>query len=423
MHKADELRHAKRHAMLCLAIAGAFFMGALLAPRNGWSDAVKAMAEAALVGALADWFAVAALFRRIPIPFIAAHTAIIPRNKNRIADSLAAFVQEKFLDPTSVAGLIAKHDPAQKLADWLNAPGHAGQLGGHVLRLLRGMLDVVDDARIQSVMRDAAHAMLDRVDFSKSAGVMLDGLTRNGRHQELLDQGIAQLMLWIGLPETRQFINDQIVGWLKEEHPIKEKMLPTEWLGKNGADLISTTVNALLDDIERNDRHSFRLQFDEFVLAFIERLKQDPVMAAKAEEVKRYLKTDATFNTYIKELWGSVRGWLRQDLERADSRLHQQVTAAGNWLGRAIDQDPGLRASLNLHMTQAARGMAPDFAAFLTRHISDTVKGWDTRDMSRQIELNIGKDLQYIRINGTIVGGCIGLALYLISSLPTLLRG
>jgi len=123
----------------------------------------------------------------------------------------------------------------------------------------------------------------------------------------------------------------------------------------------------------------------------------------------------------VLQLWGDMRNWLKEDLENEDSRVLAKVTESGQWLGNALAQDEKLRSSLNLQMETIAGKVAPDFAAFLTRHISDTVKGWDPRDMSRQIELNIGKDLQFIRINGTLVGAFIGLVLYLLSQLPVVL--
>ncbi len=422
MDKIAELRKAKRRAVAWLLVAALVFVVMLLAPRNFWTGAIKAMAEAAMVGALADWFAVAALFRRIPIPFISQHTEIIPRNKDRIADNLAAFVREKFLDVSSIVGLIRKHDPARQIADWLNAPANADLLGGHIAKLLRGILDFTDDVRIQAFIKDAIHAVIDKIDLSASAGSILDSLTKDGRHQDLLDQSIRQLTALLNRPDTRDFICRQIVQWIKREHPLKEKMLPTEWLGENGAQLISTTVNALLDDVINNDEHDLRKEFDGYAHRLIARLKHDPDTMRKAEEIKQYLKNDAALNAYINELWGAMRGWLKRDLDSADSVLHAKVAASGRWIGQAVARDENLRASLNLHMEDAAQRMAPDFAAFLTRHISDTVKGWDTREMSRQIELNIGKDLQYIRINGTFVGGCVGLVLYLLSLLPAVLR-
>ncbi|WP_413735693.1 DUF445 domain-containing protein [Sodalis sp. RH21] len=422
MTKQAELKKVKRLALLLLICAAGVFVATLFLPQGFWRDGVKAIAEAAMVGAMADWFAVVALFRRVPIPFIAAHTAIIPRNKNKIADNLAIFVQEKFLDTSSIAGLIRKHDPALTIANWLTAPDNADRLGGHILQLMRGFLDFTDDRRIQGFIRNALHAVIDKIDLSASVGTILDSLTKDGRHQDLLDAALRQLIKLLNKPGTRELISIQIIQWLKREHPLKEKMLPTEWLGEHSATAVANAVNSLLDEIGKDRGHELRRRFDRLADKLIDRLKHDPSTARRADEIKHYLKNDDVLNTYISELWGDLRRWLKEDLDRPDSVLHGKVAASGRWMGQTLAQDAGLRASLNQHLEQAASKMAPDFSAFLTQHISDTVKSWDARDMSRQIELNIGKDLQFIRINGTLVGGFIGLALYLLSQLPAIWR-
>ncbi|MBU6492142.1 MAG: DUF445 family protein [Burkholderiales bacterium] len=413
--KAQELSRSKRQALLLLLLAAAVFVGTALAPRGPWLDGVKAVAEAAMVGALADWFAVVALFRRVPLPVVARHTAIIPRNKDRIADNLAQFVRDKFLDAPSIVGLIRKHDPAQRIAQWLTAPANTELLGGYVATLTAGLLELTDDARIQRFIRDALHALLGKLDLSQSMGTLLDTLTQDGRHQKLLDAGIAQFVALLDKPETRAFIAARIVEWLKREHPKKERVLPTEWLGENGAAMVAKAVNSVLSDISANPRHVLRERFDAAAATLIDRLKTDPAFLAKGEQIKRYIQDDPALNRYIAELWGQLRRWLKDDITRGDSVLHARVAAAGQWLGKELATNAALREALNEHMETAARAMAPDFSAFLTRHISDTVKNWDAADMSRQIELHIGKDLQFIRINGTLVGGCIGLLLYLSS--------
>ncbi|EFN8112134.1 DUF445 domain-containing protein [Escherichia coli] len=331
MNKLIELRRAKMLALSLLLIAAATFVVTLFLPPNFWVSGVKAIAEAAMVGALADWFAVVALFRRVPIPIISRHTAIIPRNKDRIGENLGQFVQEKFLDTL-----------------------------------------------------------------------------------------IAQLIALLQRDKSRKFIAQQIVRWLESEHPLKAKILPTEWLGEHSAELVSDAVNSLLDDISRDRAHQIRHAFDRATFALIEKLKNDPEMAARADAVKSYLKEDEAFNRYLSELWGDLREWLKADINSEDSRVKERIARAGQWFGETLIADDALRASLNGHLEQAAHRVAPEFSAFLTRHISDTVKSWDARDMSRQIELNIGKDLQFIRVNGTLVGGCIGLILYLLSQLPAL---
>ncbi|TCL06054.1 DUF445 domain-containing protein [Sodalis ligni] len=420
MTKQTELKKIKGVALLLLTGAAMIFIVTLFIPPGFWRDGLKAVAEASMVGAMADWFAVVALFRRVPIPFIAAHTAIIPRNKNKIADNLGIFIQEKFLDTSSLVELIRRQDPARTIAGWLAEPDNAHRLGRQILQLMRGFLDFTDDRRIQAFIRSALDAVIDKIDLSASVGAILDSLTKDGRHQDLLDAGLRQLVKLLNKPSTRVLIADQIIQWLKREHPLKEKVLPTEWLGEHSAVAVANAVNSWLDEISRDRGHELRRRFDRLALRLIQRLKNDPATARRAEEIKHYLKNDAVLNTYISGLWDDMRGWLKEDLDRPDSVLHGKVTEAGLWLSQTLARDDGLRSSLNQHLEQAALRIAPDFSAFLTQHISDTVKSWDARDMSRQIELNIGKDLQFIRINGTLVGGVIGLILYLLSFSPVL---
>jgi uncharacterized membrane-anchored protein YjiN (DUF445 family) len=421
MDKQRELKRTKRLALSLLLLAALTFVVTLFLPPSFYVSGIKAIAEAAMVGALADWFAVVALFRRVPVPFIARHTAIIPRNKDRIGENLGRFVQEKFLDTDSLLNLIRRYDPSTLLAQWLNAPGNADRVGRHLLQVMRGFLDLTDDTRIQTFMRRAVHRAIDKVDLSQTSALVLESLTKNNRHQALLDAAIDQLLKLLHKPTTREFIANQLVRWLKREHPIKAKMLPTEWLGEHSAELVANAVDSLLDDVALDQGHELRLGFNRAVEKLIVKLQSDPEMAARADEIKGWLKEDASFNRYIGELWNDMRSWLKADFSSEDSRVQAKIGDAARWLGETLAADPALRDSMNQHLEQAARSVAPEFARFLTRHISDTVKSWDARDMSQQIELNIGKDLQFIRINGTLVGGTIGLILYLLSQLPAVL--
>jgi len=415
--KQQELKKSKQIAMLFLALASVVFIITLLLPGGFWPDLVKAVSEAAMVGALADWFAVHALFRRVPIPLLSRHTAIIPSNKDKIADNLALFVKDKFFDVESIAGLIRKHDPASLLSAWLSSPGNTEIFGRHLLREAARILDFIEDAPVQRFMTRALHVALAKIDLSQSAGAILDQLTKDGRHQALLDEALAQCAGLLANPDTQALIAGEIVVWLKQDHPMKEKVLPSEWIGRQGADIAVNAVSHLLAEISNDRQHALRARFDVFTGQLIEQLKTEPEFIAKGEQIKTYLLNDPTLYLYLKNLWGSLRTWLKDDLQRSDSLLHRNLVAAGHWLGKTLADDPAFRQSVNQHLEQAAKNMAPDFADFLTRHISDTVKNWNSQEMAQQIELNIGKDLQWIRINGTIVGGLIGLLLYLISQL------
>jgi uncharacterized membrane-anchored protein YjiN (DUF445 family) len=419
--KEAELRASKRLALMFFVGAAVLFVVTLFLPQSWWVGLLKAFAEAAMIGALADWFAVVALFKRVPIPFVSRHTEIIPKNKENIADNLAVFVRDKFLDTESVVGLIRRHDPAQKVADWLVRPDNAEVLGDYLVKLAAGVLDFIEDAPVQNFIRKAVHSLIRSVDLSQSAGVILESMTRNGRHQQLLDEGINQLATLLHNEETQAFIAQGIVDWLKEEYAVFEKVLPSEMIGRKGADIAVRLAAGILAKVNGDPDHELRRNFDRFTHDFVERLKNDPEFEQKGEEIKQYLLGDDTLNTYLKSLWDDLKAWLKADLHSEQSVLHQRVVATGSWIGRTLAEDARLRQSLNDHLESAARSAAPEFAEFLTRHIADTVKNWDSKEMSQQIELNIGKDLQYIRINGTVVGGLIGVVLYLVSHLPALL--
>lgn len=420
MTKEAELRRSKMLALAFFAGAALLFVLTLFLSQNWWTGLLRAFSEAAMVGALADWFAVVALFKRVPIPIVARHTEIIPKNKERIADNLGRFVHEKFLDTESIVRLIQRHDPVQKVADWLVKPANTELLGRHLVRVGVWLLDFIEDSAVQGFIRRAVHAMVNSVDLSKSAGTILESLTRDGRHQELLNEGITQLARLLDNADTQATISQGIVDWLKEDYAFIESMLPSELIGRKGAGLAVRLASGILNKVASDPSHPLRARFDSFTQEFIERLKADPSFAGKADEIKAYLLGDETLNGYLATLWGELKGWVKQDLQREDSSLRRRLVATGAWVGKVLAEDPQLRASLSENLESAARGVAPEFAGFLTRHIADTVKQWDDREMSEQIELNIGKDLQYIRINGTIVGGLIGVTLYLLSQAPAL---
>ncbi|CAH0134236.1 hypothetical protein SRABI118_00114 [Massilia sp. Bi118] len=420
LDKQAELRQSKRLALSFFAGAALLFVVSLFLPPTWWTGLLKAFAEAAMVGALADWFAVAALFRRIPIPVVSRHTEIIPANKHRIADNLAAFVHEKFLDTDSIVRLIQRHDPAQKVAGWLTQPENTRQLGRYLVKTAGWALDFIEDAAVQNFVRRAVHGMIQGIDLSRTAGTILESVTRDGRHQQLLDEGIHQLAKLLDNEETQAFIAQGIVEWLREEYAFMEKMLPSELIGRKGADLTVKLAAGILKRVSEDPQHPLRQRFDASTFDFIARLQLDPAFLEKGEDIKRYLIGDATLNGYLGSLWNDLKGWIKADLDKEDSTLRRRLEATGAWVGRMLAEDPALRASLNENLELAARGAAPEFAGFLTSHIADTVKNWDSREMSEQIELNIGKDLQYIRINGTVVGGLIGVVLYCLSTLPFL---
>jgi uncharacterized membrane-anchored protein YjiN (DUF445 family) len=412
MTKETELRKSKQLALSFFIGAASLFVISLFLPPVWPAELLKAFSEAAMVGALADWFAVVALFKPVPIPLVSRHTAIIPTNKDKIADNLARFVHEKFLDTESIVGLIRRHDPAAKVADWLVKPDNTERMGRYLVKVFAWMLDFAEDAAVQGFIGRAVRTMISSVDLSRAAGTVLESLTRDGRHQEILNEGIDQLAKLLANEETQAFIAQGIVDWLKEEYAFMERMLPSELIGRRGADITVRLAAGILARVSEDPEHPVRQRFDTFAADFVERLKNDPRTIARVEDIKRYVLEDEALNTYLKSLWDELKAWLKDDLQRPDSALGKRIVATGAWVGQVLAEDEQLRRSLHENLETAARNLAPEFATFLTTHIADTVKHWDSAQMSEQVELNIGKDLQFIRINGTIVGGMIGVLLY-----------
>ena len=418
---AVALQRTERRALSFLLVALAIFIATLFMPVNFFTGWIRAAAEAAMVGGLADWFAVEALFRRIPIPGLSRHTNILIRKKDALGDGLARFVREKFLDTPSVVRLIEQQNPAEALTRWLASYENTRQLSGVLVKVAGGVLDVMDERNVQAFIRRALDTMIDRLDLSQSAAAILDTLTRDGRHQALLDETLDYLVELLNEPQTREFISARIVEWLKSDHPKKEKVLPSEWIGNKGSDMISAAVTRLLAQMEADESHQLRQAFDRAVAGLIERLKHDADFQAKLDDFKAQLKGDTALNAYVGGLWNEWRSWVKQDLARDDSVIGMKITGAAAWIGQELARSESLRKALDAQLRDAAERMAPGFADFVTEHIRATVHGWNAEHLSRQIRLSVGQDLQYIRINGTVVGGLIGAVLYLIAQAPVLL--
>lgn len=412
MNKEIELNKRKSLALFYLALFSTIFVITFFVNNNIWVELIRAISEAAMVGALADWFAVVALFKRLPIPFVSSHTGIIAKNKDQIADSLAVFVEKKFLSADAMVQLLSEHKPAEKISEWLLNEKNTIKLGDHLIKISAGMMDFIEDVPVQRFIKSSVNTLLKDVDLSKATGSILETITRNKRHQALLDEGINQFANILSDEETQAFIAQGIVKWLKEEYSITEKVLPSEWIGKTGAQMAISAASSLLNDINNNPDHQLRKNFDNYTSKFIEKLKSSPEFSEKGEEIKQYLQNDETFNKFLNGLWASLKQWIKDDLHNPRSQLRKNIIASGLWIGKALAEDEDLRNSLNEHMKAAARKMAPDFTEYLTGHIRKTIKGWDSKEMCREIELYIGTDLQWIRINGTFVGGFIGFILF-----------
>ena len=276
---------------------------------------VAAFAEAAMVGALADWFAVVALFRYpmgIPLP----HTAIIPRNKGRIADNLGAFIAGHFLRTEVILEKIRAFDPAARLAEWLSLRESGERLGSYAAKALGYGLDAIEDRRVHRFIHESVVAQLERIDFARLAGQLLDVLTQGGRHQQLLDASIHQLRILLEDEAVQQRIAALIAREFEQWPKYLLDMVKVDKLiGAYSAKKLVSGVARLLAEIDQDDQHPLRRRFDRSVMEFIVKLKTDPGFRLKAEEIRDQVLGRPELAGYLRGLWAQFRTWLRQDLQ------------------------------------------------------------------------------------------------------------
>ncbi|AUT48445.1 DUF445 domain-containing protein [Achromobacter sp. AONIH1] len=410
-----QLRRMKIAALLLLAaMLGGFVASHAMGGQGVWAW-VRAFCEAATVGALADWFAVVALFRRplgLPIP----HTAIIPSNKDRIGDNLAVFVRDHFLDPDTLLEKLRVFDPAARLARWLERPRQARVLSEGARRVALQTLDLLDDRAVRGVIQEFVVSNLRRWDASATAGEVLSLLTRDGRHQELLDAALERLGGYLGTEEVRERASNLLVKFARKEWPriiaAVDVIASVDGIADNLADRLARALVQELREVLSQPDHPVRQDYEGWLQDYIGRLRSDPALAAQAEALKQRAIDHPKVQEYVRGLWDDIHAALRRDLSTPDSALAAHLESALLAMGRRLAEDAALREALNRHVLGAARRLTGRLRAGVTGHIARTVKNWDERHLVDELELSVGRDLQYIRFNGTLVGGLIGVGLH-----------
>jgi uncharacterized membrane-anchored protein YjiN (DUF445 family) len=416
----DTPRHQARALALMKRIAlGLLVAAALLYGVASWLEArhpawgyIAAFAEAAMVGAIADWFAVVALFRHplgLPIP----HTAIIPANKDRIGAKLAGFIVDNFLSTQQVLGKLRQFDPAARLAQWLSDPAHAATLGDHAVAAARHALAAFDDERVRAFLGRAAAAGLAQVDLSRLLGQALDALTADGRHQALLDDVLAQVALLVEGEEVQGRITEAIAREVRTLRYVGLDQVAARAATRKIVAAVARTIGELATE----PAHPLRRRFDVFMDDFVVRLKHDPDFRARGERIRAELQAHPALGEYLHGLWGELLGWLHGDLGQADSTVRARIVAMAGAMGARLRQDEPMRRWINEQITDAAPRAIERYREDIRRYIVERVGHWNAQEMTLELERNIGRDLQFIRINGTLVGGLVGLAIHAVTRL------
>ena len=364
---------------------------------------VRAFAEAAMVGGLADWFAVTALFRHplgLPIP----HTAIIPRNKDRIGTTLAAFLRDNFLVPGVVARRMRRVDVAGAAGRWLaNPPGGDGRLRRGAASLAAHWIEAFDPQRLGGMVKAGIGQRLRTLDVAPLLGQALTAAIAEDRHLPLLD-GIVRWGARL-LASNEDLIRAMV-------HDRAGAMMRWTGLDETLATKIIDGLNGLLSGIAEDPEHPLRAKAEEGLTALAHDLVHDPKMRERVNAVKGEIIDNSAMQRWLDGLWEQARGGMLRIARDPDAMLAGPVGDAIRQLGETLQRDPKLRATINRFVRRAVVGMAADYGDGIVRLVSETIQGWDANTITRRLENAVGRDLQYIRVNGTLVGGLVGLAIH-----------
>jgi uncharacterized membrane-anchored protein YjiN (DUF445 family) len=393
-----------------LVLAGVIYAAAsALEPGRPWLRYVAAAAEAGMIGAIADWFAVVALFHHpFNLRFI-PHTAIIPRNKARIAEGLSQFIQQNFLSSEAVVVRISAFRPAHTLCQWLLRRENAEALAAYVTRLVTYALGAVEDERVRAFLSRTVAAELRKADVAGAVAQVLDVLTEHERHHALLEEALAGLDTLLAREDTRRFIAEEVRKNAPPMLRVINQVLDLR-LDERAALKIVDVALGKIAEVRRDREHELRARFDAFVLGFIAKLKTDPATREKVHRMRDEALDSPALAGYIGGLWDEFRGWLPEGMR---NRLPGMIVR----LGEKLDADPAIRQWIDEQILEAAPALVEEHRAKFGRFIEDQILSWQEEKLVAELERHIGPDLQYIRINGTVVGALAGLAIALVTHL------
>jgi uncharacterized membrane-anchored protein YjiN (DUF445 family) len=375
--------------------------------RDGaWTGYVRAASEAGMVGALADWFAVTALFRhplRIPIP----HTAIIKRKKDQVGHALSSFVGENFLNAALITEKLSQARIPERAADWVLDQGGAERTGAEACRLIDLVVNGVDPAEADQLLRTLVVDKVSEPTWGPPLGRGLEQLISEGRTEPLVDA----VVVW--LDDKARDSEDLIVRLLDERTPTWAPRFVRDLVG----DKVYSEVVNFTADVRNNPEHEARHAIRRFIGQLAQDLQHDPTVIARVENLKADIMNSATVQALPGVLWESVRSTLTTMARDEDSVLRTKIVSWVSEFATRVRTEEQLRESLEKRLVGAAAYLAENYAGEVTGIIGETVERWDADEASDRIELMVGKDLQFIRVNGTVVGSLAGLAIYSVSEL------
>ena len=393
---------------LLVVMAAVFLATRALEQGHPFLGYVKAFAEAAMVGGLADWFAVTALFRHplgLPIP----HTAIIPRNKDRIGEALATFLRENFLTPSVVARRMQRLDIAAAAGRFLQTPaGEGTRIRAGASRLIADIFESLDDERLGNIVKGAISARLRNMQVSPLLGHALASAISEDRHVPMLEAAIRWLAR--ALDANEQLIREMVRGkanWVLKLAGLDEKL----------ADAVIDGLKKLTVEMSTDPEHPVRLKVEEALVQLANDLQTRAETQERVESIKEQLLDNKSVGLWLDALWQKGREAIIRAARNPDAVLAGKLGEVLKSMGGTLEKDVRIRAAINEFARRAVVGLAASYGTSIVKLVSETIRSWDAGTVTARLESAVGRDLQYIRINGTVVGGLVGLVLYVIDKL------
>ena len=407
--RARSLRQMKAVALGFLIGATVIFLAcrwALSQGGPGWLGYVGAAAEAGMIGALADWFAVTALFRH-PLGLKIPHTAIIKRKKDQLGEGLGNFVRENFLSPEVVEAKLRDAEIASRLGKWLAEPEHAARVADEAATVLRVGVELLNDEDIQQVIDRTIVKRLAEPQWGPPAGRVLNQLLAENRQEALI-----------------QLLADRAFEWALSAGPTIERVVLRDspsWSPKFVDQLLGDRIHRELmdftDKVRRNPNHELRQSATRFLFEFAGDLQNDPDTIAKAESVKEQLMERDEVTRAAETAWKTLKRLVLDGVDDPSSALRGRIADSVVRIGESLRDDSELRDKVDDWILRGAQHLVTQYGSEATAIITDTIERWDAEEASRRIELHVGRDLQFIRINGTVVGALAGLVIYTIAQI------
>ena len=400
----DQRRALRRHrafATALLVAMAAVYVAVTWSGETGfWIGLVGAGAEAAMVGGLADWFAVTALFRRplgLPIP----HTAVIPASKDRIGTGLGTFIERHFLEPELVGARLRSAGISRRLGLWLADGGNADLASGRLLLVAALVLRSLNDANLQRFVQVMLRRELRKVELAPALATLLDILRQNGAHQTVLDHLLDAVRAYVAAS------SEQILEAVEQ----RSRWWVPKQVDRRMAAAIAEGIVGYMAELKARD-HAARATFDAAVARLVADLRGNPEYAARVNALRDRVLASPEVADYLATLWQSARGTIEQELAAPGSRLRQALAGILRSVGAAIAEDEAVQASMDERFEETVMALVVPFRKDIGRFVADVVKSWEARTIVDRVELAVGKDLQFIRVNGTLVGAAVGCAIY-----------